>query len=252
MFARLSPALRAVTKGLPAAFAAPEAVAACAAPFSARFLQHSSPVSNIYDVYDQNRSPTVEEAQRLPFEYHHLPHEVLLSAALNGSHDAKEELLVRNVMAVDEIEWSDASEVVETIKEDNLAHMGLASLPYKVGLVTFSLGGLASFPLCFHLPTVLWFNDAFVTFELAGEGELDTWLEVGSWAWNWMEPPLGQLSFFILTAQLCSSMMVVLGLAPYGDWMRDRRANRLCEIYPQYNQRVLADFARTQGIRNKN
>jgi len=202
-------------------------------------------------VYDENRSPSVEEAKRLPFEYHHLPHEVLLSAALNGSQDAKEELLVRNVMAVDEVEWSEANRVVDKIKVDNMAAMGLASLPYKIGLFTFSVGGLISFPLCFHLPTVLWFNDAFVTFEMAGEGELDTWLEVGSWAWNWMEPPLGQLSFFILTAQLCSSMMVVLGLAPYGDWMRDRRATRLVSIYPQYNQRVLADFARTQTIRNK-
>ena len=26
-------------------------------------------------------------------------------------------------------------------------------------------------------------------------------LEVGSWSWNWMEPPLGQLSFFLLCLQ---------------------------------------------------
>lgn len=184
----------------------------------------------------------------LPFEYHHLPHDVLLAAALNGSQDAKEELLVRNVMSVDTVDWEGGKEVVAQIKADNLAFMGMASMPYKVGLVTFSGVGLASFPLCFHLPTVLWFNDNFVTAEMAGEGELDTALEVGSWAWNWMEPPLGQLSFFILTCQLCSSMMVVLGLAPYGDWMRTRRAGRIADMYPQYNQRVLSDFARGQGI----
>jgi hypothetical protein len=59
--------------------------------------------------------------------------------------------------------------------------MWLATMPYKFGVGFFLSVGLLSFPLCFHLETVIAFNDAMVTFEPAGEGELDTWLEVGAW-----------------------------------------------------------------------
>lgn len=61
---------------------------------------------------------------------------------------------------------------------------------------------------------MLWFNDAFVTFEEAGDGELDTWLEVGSWSWNWMEPTLGEASFFILCMQMTRNNMQNLGWKP--------------------------------------
>jgi hypothetical protein len=40
-------------------------------------------------------------------------------------------------------------------------------------------------------------------------------LEVGTWTWNWMEPPLGQLSFFLLTLQLVRAHMGNLGVKPY-------------------------------------
>lgn len=200
-----------------------------------------------YGVYDENRVPTMAETKRLPFEYAHLPHDVLLSAALNDSSDAKEELLVRNVMAVDEVEYAEAALTVSEIKSDNTAYMWLATMPYKIGVGFFLSAGLLSFPLCFHLETVLTFNDVFVTFEPAGEGELDTWLEVGAWAWNWMEPPLGQLSFFILTMQIVGGCMGALGYAPYGDWMADKRAKRLKTLYPNYNARVLTEFAKTQS-----
>jgi hypothetical protein len=213
MFGRFAlPTIRAVLPKAATSIAPTFVRAAPIAPVAAvRFLQHSAiPLgASAHSYEDSARCPTQAEAKHLPFEYHHLPHDVLLAASLNGSQDAKEELLVRNVMAVDETDWDGGKEQVNKIKSDNLQFMGVASLPYKVGLVSFTTIGLASFPLCFHLPTVLWFNDNFVTFEMAGEGELDTWLEVGSWSWNWMEPPLGQASFFILTCQLCSSMMMV-------------------------------------------
>jgi len=64
----------------------------------------------------------------------------------------------------------------------------LYKLPYKVGLFSAVSLGLVSIPLVFHLGFAEWFNEEFVTFEKYGEGEADTWLEVGSWTWNWMEP----------------------------------------------------------------
>ncbi len=37
------------------------------------------------------------------------------------------------------------------------------------------------------------FNEAFVTTDVPEAKDLETPLEVGGWAWNWMEPPLGML-----------------------------------------------------------
>lgn len=64
-----------------------------------------------------------------------------------------------------------------------------------------------------------------------GEGEADTWLEVGSWAWNWMEPPLGQLSFALLCAQFARGSMLNLGSKPYGQWIDNFRANKLVRFF---------------------
>ena len=64
------------------------------------------------------------------------------------------------------------------------------------------LGAFASIPLCFHFQTALWFNEHYVTTEVPPKEDLETILEVGSWTWNWMEPPLGQVSFFLLALQV--------------------------------------------------
>ena len=52
--------------------------------------------------------------------------------------------------------------------------------------------GFASIPLIFHLDTVMWFNSIYVTSDVPEEKDLETILECGGWAWNWMEPPLGK------------------------------------------------------------
>ena len=41
------------------------------------------------------------------------------------------------------------------------------------------------------------------------EKDLETWLEVGAWTWNWMEPPLGTITFVLLCMQLSRSHMQV-------------------------------------------
>lgn len=41
------------------------------------------------------------------------------------------------------------------------------------------------------------------------EKDLETWLEVGAWTWNWMEPPLGTITFVLLCIQLSRSHMQV-------------------------------------------
>ena len=57
--------------------------------------------------------------------------------------------------------------------------------------------GFASIPLIFHLDTVSWFNSMYVTSDVPDSKDLETFLEVGGWAWNWMEPPLGNKKLII-------------------------------------------------------
>jgi hypothetical protein len=42
--------------------------------------------------------------------------------------------------------------------------------------------------------------------------DLETWLEVGGFAWNWMEPPLGTISFVLLCMQFARSQLQNLGI----------------------------------------
>ena len=87
--------------------------------------------------------------------------------------------------------------------------------------------------------------------DVPDEKDLQTPLEVGSFAWNWMEPPLGQISFFLLCAQyarydfivlyqssfhsyifepLFRAQMENLGYKPYTQWFKHRRAMRICNV----------------------
>lgn len=56
--------------------------------------------------------PTIEEAKAMPRHYFEFPNDVLLTMAANGDHDAREERLTREVMAVEDISWEGASSAV--------------------------------------------------------------------------------------------------------------------------------------------
>ena len=43
----------------------------------------------------------------------------------------------------------------------------------------------ASLPMVFDLNTALWFNEYFVTADVAEPEDLETWLEVGAHEWMW-------------------------------------------------------------------
>jgi hypothetical protein len=172
-----------------------------------------------------------------------MSNEVLLVYCAHGDHEAHKERLTREIMAVDNCTWDAAQSRIAEISAANKVGMTFATLPYKIGLGVAIMGGVASIPLCFHLDTVMWFNEHFVTAEVAEPEDLETWLEVGSWAWNWMEPPLGQISFFLLTLQFARNQMLNLGAKPYTHRLQHYRANRLEKMFPQYNAKILADFA---------
>ena len=70
-------------------------------------------------------------------------------------------------MAVDGVEWQGAQERLEEIENTNKAGMFAVYLPYKIGIVSSLAAGIASLPLTYHLPTVLWFNEHYVTADVA-------------------------------------------------------------------------------------
>ena len=101
--------------------------------------------------------------------------------------------------------------------------------------------GLLSVPLVFEYNLVLLFNDLFVTTgetpypalpfpapflppsfppsccrrrccaDVPEAKDLETPLEVGTFAWGWMEPPLGTVSFFLLCMQFARSQLQNIG-----------------------------------------
>jgi len=189
--------------------------------------------------------PSKEMVKGLPRDWCEMTNEVLCVYAAQGIHEAHREVLIREIMNVDSVDWDAADSKVSEIEEFNKSGMALFTLPFKAGIVVAVTGGLVSIPLCFHLDTVMWFNDAFVTADVAEPKDLETWLEVGSWAWNWMEPPLGQISFFLLALQFARNQMVNLKLTPYTDRVTMYRAQRLCDKYPQYAPLTLSEFAKS-------
>lgn len=97
--------------------------------------------------------------------------------------------------------------------------------------------------MIFDINTVMWFNELYVTSDVPEAKDLETPLEVGSWAWNWMEPPLGQISFFLLCMQFARSQLENLGAKPYTAWFLSRRASRINSSYPQYNSKIVESWS---------
>jgi hypothetical protein len=58
-----------------------------------------------------------------------------------------------------------------------------------------------------------------------------------------MEPPLGQISFFLLCMQYARAQLENLGAKPYTAWYKAKRAERLCKEYPKYNQLIVTLFS---------
>mmetsp|Transcript_29458 Transcript_29458/g.68382 ORF Transcript_29458/g.68382 Transcript_29458/m.68382 type:complete len:264 (-) Transcript_29458:120-911(-) len=195
--------------------------------------------------------PTAETAadMQLGNEFFEMDNETITLLAAQGDVGATTERLTREIMAVDEVSWDEATVKVDEMKSALNAGLGMRTLPQKVFIGTLIVGGLATFPLCFDLTTAKVFNDACVTADVADPEDLETWLEVGAWTWNWMEPPLGQLSFFILCLDFARAQLNNLGLKPYVEKMVAARGSKLASAYPKYHNKILTDFATCNGLK---
>ena len=90
----------------------------------------------------------------------------------------------------------------------------------------------------------LWFNEHYVTADVAEDKDLETWLEVGGWTWNWMEPVLGTASFVLLALQFSRAQLENLAIRPFTRHMRNQRGLSLVKHYPQYDADLLVSFGR--------
>lgn len=161
---------------------------------------------------------------------------------------ARKEALIRNVMAVDSIEHDEAEKIVTEMSKKNMQSMLYTYTPYKVGFFVSLAAGVVSFPMIFHLDTVQWFNEKYVTSELPPLEDLETPLEVASASWSWMEPICGQVSFVLLLLQFARNQALNLGVKPYGDYVVNRRAEKLIAAYPQYDEVFLRWFVEGQSL----
>jgi len=200
----------------------------------------------------ETAKPTLADAKAMPREIYEYPNSVLLEMAAHGDPAASEERMRREIMFVHSCSWEEAEPHLNELKHESRRLFYLTKLPYRFGIVASISAAVASFPLCFHRGTTLWFNDKFVTGDVADAKDLETWLEVGSWSWNWMEPPLGQMSFVLLCLSFARSQMQNIGIRPYTDWWMERRALRLEQRFPQYSKAIVHDFARGDWVRGKN
>jgi len=182
---------------------------------------------------------------REPYQF---DNDTLTMLAIEGNQDAVKERLIREIMSKDEIDWDEANTKFAEIEKANMSGMLIHTLPYKIGIVTAGVVGLATFPLCFDLEVAKWFNEFYVTTEVADPADLETWLEVGSWTWGWMEPPLGQMSFFLLCLQYSRAQLDKMGRKPFTAYLIKKRGASLSKKYPKYHSGILEAYSENTGL----
>ena len=163
--------------------------------------------------------------------------------AVMGDQPARQERLVREIMSVENVTWENAQPFLNQIIASNRKGLFILTLPYKIGILSALGVGVVSLPLIYHLDTVLWFNEAYVTSDVPDDKDLETPLEISSWSWNWMEPSLGTASFVLLCLQYARAQLQNLSAKPYTQMMIHRRALRVCSEFPRYEPGVIEDFS---------
>lgn len=195
-----------------------------------------------------HQKPSVDIAKMMPVGMSEMDNETLVTIAALGNHEARCEVLIRHIMSVDNIEYDEASETFVDIAQANRNSVNFAVYPYFFAMGLSMFAAVASLPMVFDLNTALLFNKDFVTTDVPEPRDLETMLEVGSWTWNWMEPPLGALSFSLLCLQYARSHLKNLGLHPYTTRLISRRADTLAAAYSQYDPIVIRQYSKSDPL----
>ena len=187
--------------------------------------------------------PTLEYVKNMRVLYSAMSNGDILHLSSEGDLEARKEALIRNIMVVDSMQYDDAKKVFMEIEKLNQSYMKIHEIPYKVGLGVSLTAGFVSIPLVFQYDAVLFVHDLFVSAEAPEPQDRESFLEIGSWSWAWMEPVLGQISFLLLTLQFARSQLLNMGKKPYGSYVKHWRAQKLIQKYPRYNQTLMTNFA---------
>ena len=199
-------------------------------------------------VLPPNGQVTYDIAKTMPLAMNEMDNQVLVTLGALGDHEAHSEILKRHIMTIDRCSYSDAEAKFREIEEASKVGAYMLSLPYKIGIGVAVMGAFGSIPMVFDLTTAQWFNEHFVTTDVPEPKDLETCLEVGSWTWNWMEPPLGQISFFLLCLQYSRAQLENLGIKPYTRKIKQMRGERLSSQFPQYESRLLVQFSESASF----
>ena len=192
----------------------------------------------------EHNRPTIEEV-REAVRFNHpsgYTNELLMDCADRGDSGSIRELLTRHIMKIDSVEWEEANATVDKIEIDSNAGLLKHKMPYFFGIAFGFVSAWGSIPMVFDLDTCLWFNEVYVTTEVPPDEDLETWLEVGAWSWNWMEPWTGTISFQLLALQFMRMQMLNVGFRPYTGWVISARQRRLANLYPQYAGHQLEQY----------
>ena len=192
--------------------------------------------------------PTIAYAKAMSNDYMDMDNNSLNVIAHMNNHHACAEVLKRNIMAVDNVSYRDAEKVYHQIAAKNREGMLLAALPYYIGIVAGTGAALGSIPFVFDLGTAEWFNEYYVTTEVPEPADLETMLEVGSWTWNWMEPPLGTVSFALLCLQFSRAQLQNLGIKPFTNKLKAMRAANLARSFPRYDTGIVKAFSTSDPL----
>lgn len=157
---------------------------------------------------------------------------------------AHEEYFLRDIIEKDGVDEIAASNKIEYIRAKTERRLNFHLLPYWAGLTTVGAFGFAAVPLVYSKTVALWFNNAYVTTDVPPPDDLGTFLEVGAWTWNWMEPWTGTFAFVILCANYSKTFIKKLGLKPYSQMMQSRRINLVSKEFPQYDPLAVEGFVK--------
>lgn len=190
----------------------------------------------------------MEVARSMGWGFSEMENEPLAVIAEMGNHKAREEVLTRHIMAVDNVNYAQARKTLDEIASKNREGLMIATMPYKIAIAVALITGFGSIPMVFDIEVALWFNEKFVTMEIPPPDDLDTCLETGAWTWNWMEPVLGTLSYALLCFQVARQNMKNLGMKPYTSRLIETRAKNLIKFYPHYEESILHKFVETDAM----
>ena len=216
--------------------------------FAAAASTDNDPLQRLRDSHPPYKAPTLAMAKEMPRDESEMDNATLVTLAALGQPNARIEILLRDIMVKDNVDYTEAQLIFLEIEKKNEEYMFLFSLPYKIGIAVALTGAFASFPLVFDLGTAEWFNHNYVTTEVPETKDLETVLEVGAWTWNWMEPILGQISFFLLCLQYSRAQLQNLGVKPYTAWVKHWRGKRLAQAFPKYDTEALIAYSKSTSL----